>query len=208
MASIVADSLLRTAARLLGALAAVAALAAAAYLLLPDPLADVFFAAWVLAAVGLAAVGGLAAWTARTALVWLAGLLLSALAVVGIWSIGLFVAPAAVCLLAAATCLQFDRPRRVAQLSVAEAIAARGAVTRALAGAATAALGAWLVYAGAVERGLFGACARETLSCALAVARWDAVALTAVGLVAAAGGGWLCYRQVQLARVSGWKLVG
>lgn len=208
MTSIVADSLLRTAARLLGVLAAVAATVAAAYVLLPDPLADVFFAAWVLAAVGLAAVGGLAAWRGRTAVVWLAGLLLAGLAVLGMMSFGLYVAPAAVSLLAAATCLQLDRPRRVRQLSVAEAVADRGDVARALAGAGAAAVGAWLVHAGAVERGLFGACARETLSCALAVARWDAVGLTAVGLVAVGAGGWLCYRQFQLARVSGWKLVG
>lgn len=69
--------------RRLSALAALAAAAAAAVLLSPDPLADVFFAAWVLFAVAVAAAGWVGARRGRPAVVWLAALLLPGLVVAG-----------------------------------------------------------------------------------------------------------------------------
>lgn len=204
----IVDSPARTASRLLGTLAAAAAAVAAGTILLPEPLADVFFAGWVLAAVGLAAVGGVAAWTDRTALVWLTALLLSGLAVLGMWSIGTYVAPAALFLLGAAVCSQLAGPRVADRVAPGlEPAAVPASAPRTLAGAGAIAAGGWLAYAGAVERGLFGACARETLACALAVARWEAIGLTGLGLALVAVGGWMCYRQLRLARAVGWKPV-
>ena len=85
--------------RLLGVLAAAALAVAAAYLLLPAPLSDAFSTAWVLGGVAASVVGAAAAWTGRTLLVRLTALLLLALSVLGMWSAGLLVTPAAFCLL-------------------------------------------------------------------------------------------------------------
>jgi len=73
----------QTPSRLLAGFAVVLAGAAAVALLLPRPLADALFAAWVLFAVVLAVVGAVGAWGRRTASVWVAALLLTGLTVVG-----------------------------------------------------------------------------------------------------------------------------
>lgn len=183
----------RAAARLLAALAVVAALAAGALLLWPDPLADVFFAGWVLVAIGLAVAGAAGAWTDRTPVAWLAALLLAGLAVVGMWSIGVAIAPAGLLLLAAAGASQVDR-RRLGELGEASPSRDRDALRRSLAGLAALVAGAWLVDAGAVSRPLFArGCARETAACLVAVARWDGVAVTLLGLAALGLGGWLLW---------------
>lgn len=51
----------RTVSRLLSVLAILVVGVAAGYILLPDPLADVFFAGWMLFSVGIAIVGGVGA---------------------------------------------------------------------------------------------------------------------------------------------------
>lgn len=199
----------RRVSRLLGALAVLSAAAAASYLLFPTPLADVFFAGWVLVAVGLAAVGGVAAWTTRTPLVWAAALLLTALSIVGMWSLGLFVAPAAACLLAAALLLQWTGPRsNVRERIVAEPPSVLDAVLKTLAGAGALAVGGWLVYASAIARDLFEACARETPGCVIENTHWDAAGLTVLGLAAIGLGGWLLWTQVYVARVLAAERVG
>lgn len=195
--------------RLLGALAVLSAVAAASHLLSPAPLADAFFAGWVVVAVGLAAVGGFAAWTNRTPLAWAAALLLAGLSIAGMWSLGLFVAPAAVFLLGAALLSQLAGPRSGSrERIVADPPATRDAVLRTLAGASALVVGGWLVYANALARDLFGACARETLDCVVESTRWDAAGLTVFGLVAIGLGGWLLWTQVYVARVLAAERVG
>lgn len=188
--------------RLLGALAVLFAAAAAAFLLYPNPLADAFFAGWVALAVALALVGGVGAWTNRTPLVWVAGLLLTGLSIVGMWSIGFLVAPAALCTLGAAVASRAMGPREgVREEVLANPPTVREAVARTLAGVVAVVVGSLLVYLGAVARDLFGACASETLACALDKTRWDAVAVTALGLTAVGLGGWLVWKQISVARL-------
>lgn len=188
--------------RLSAALAVLVAAVAAVALLLPIPLADAFFAGWVLFGVALAVAGAVGAWTNRTALVWTAALLTTGLAVVGMWSIGLFVAPVALLLLASALLSQAAGPRRaVVEAITADPPAGRELALKAAAGVGAALVGGWLVNAGALGRELFGACARETLACALARTHWDAVAVTAIGLLLIGAGGWLLWRQLYTARV-------
>lgn len=187
----------RSGSRVLGVLAVIAVGMASGVLLLPDPLADVFFAGWVVGSVGLALVGAAGAWTNRAPLVWVAALLLVGLSIVGMWSIGPFIAPAALCLLGAAILSQLAGPRPGAR----EAIAADPptgdeSVLKTLAGTGALVIGASLVYIGAIARELFGACATETLTCALTSTHWDAVELTVLGLGAISLGGWLLWRQV------------
>ncbi|MFC7140474.1 hypothetical protein ACFQMA_11615 [Halosimplex aquaticum] len=191
-----------TASRQASALAVGAASAAAFALLYPDPFADAFFAGWVLAVVGLAAVAAVGAWTNRTPLVWVAALLTTGLAIVGMMSIGLFVAPVALLLLLAAGFSQAAGPRAGAREAIlADPPSGREMLLKALAGVAAVVTGSGLVYFGAVAQPLFGACARETLSCALAKTHWGAVAVTALGLLAVCLGGWLLWRQSYVARV-------
>lgn len=193
---------LESGSRLLGACAVLSAIAAAVVLLLPRPLADAFFAAWVLGSVAVALVGGVAAWTNRTPLVWVAALLLTGISVVGMWSIGLFVAPAAGFLLGAAVLSRLAGPRAgVRQTILADPPTVPEAVLKTLAGTGGLVVGSALVYAGAVTRDLFGPCARETLACAVGRTHWDAVGVTVLGLVAAGLGGWLTWKQVHVARV-------
>jgi hypothetical protein len=199
----------RKGSRLLGVLAILAASFAASYLLLPNPLADVFFAGWVLGSVALALVGGIAAWTNRTPLVWVAALLLTALSFVALTSIGLYIAPAGLLLLGSALLSQLAGPRE----EVRDAIAAdpptvQEAVLKTLAGTVSVAVGAGLVYVGAFTRELFGACATESLACALEKTHWDAVGMTVVGLVGVGLGGWLIWKQVYVARVLASKHIG
>jgi len=199
-----------TISRLLGGLAVVLAGLAAIVLLFPRPLADAFFAAWVLFAVVLAVVGALGAWTSRTALVWVAALLLSGLSVVGMWSLGLFVAPAALVLIGAAIASLLTGPRPGAHEGVFnDPPSVLEAVLKTLAGAVLVVVGASLLYGGAVVRELFTrGCSSETLDCALAVTRWDAVGLSVLGLAAIGIGGWLVWKQLVVGRVLASKLAG
>ncbi|QLH76798.1 hypothetical protein HZS55_05530 [Halosimplex rubrum] len=190
------------AARLTSALAVVVASAAAVALLVPDPFADAFFAGWVLLLVGLAVAGAVGAWTNRPPLVWVAALLTTGLAVVGMMSIGLLVAPVALLLVLTAGFSHVSGPREgVREAIVADPPSARVLALKSLAGVTAVAVGGWLVNLGAVARPLFGACARETLSCALAVTHWDAVAITALGLLSVSFGAWLVWRGSYVARV-------
>lgn len=191
----------RTACRLSSGFAVALALVAAASLLPPRPLADVFFAGWVFVAVGLTALGAVAAWTDRTPLVWVAALLLAALSVVGMWSIGFYIATSALLMLVAAGLSQWAVPRRPGVGPVADPPTVLEAVYKTLGGSVTVVLGAGLFYEGTFVRELFlRGCTRETLACALAVTRWDAVGLTFVGLAAVAVGVWLVWRQVAIGR--------
>lgn len=192
-----------TVSRTLSGLAVVLAGLAAVILLLPQPLADAFFAGWVLAGVGFAAVGAVGAWTRRSALVWVAALLLAGLSVVGMWSIGLFIAPAALALLGAAVATRWVGSRPGAREAVrAEPSSVREVVLKTLGGAGAVLMGAWLVYEGTIVRELFTrGCASETLACALSVTRWDAVGLSVIGLAVVGLGSWLVWRQVAVGRV-------
>ncbi|WP_436927945.1 hypothetical protein [Halosimplex amylolyticum] len=193
-----------TASRQSSALAVVAASAGAFALLYPDPFADAFFAAWVLSVVGLAVVAAVGAWTNRTPLVWVAALLTTGLAILGMMSIGLFVAPVALLLILTAGFSQAAGPREGVRESIlTDPPSARELLLKALAGVGAVAAGVGLVYFGAVARPLFGACARETLSCALAKTHWGAVAVTLVGLLSLCLGVWLVWRQSYVARVLG-----
>lgn len=193
---------IRTASRLLSVLAILSASVAAIYLLLPNPLADVFFAGWVLVSVSLTLVGGIGAWTNRTPLVWMAVLLLTGLTIVGMWSIGFFIAPAAFFLLGAALFSQLVGPRTdVREPIVANLPTVQEAVLKALAGVGSVVVGGWLVYVAAVAQELFGACARETMACAIDKTHWNAVGITVLGLIAVSLGGWLIWKQVYIARV-------
>lgn len=189
--------------RFLGAIAAIWTFVAATLLLSPRPLADAFFAGWVVIAVALALTGAVAAWTRRTPIVWVAAILLSGLAVVGVMSVGLYIAPAALALLVSAGLLQLTGPREWPREAIlAEPPTVLEAVLKTLAGAIVVVLGVGLVYEGAVGRELFlRGCANETLVCALAVTNWDAVGLTIVGLAALGGGAYLVWRQVYVGRV-------
>lgn len=202
MVSAPQSSSLRTGSRVFGVLAIVSTIVAAAVLLLPDPLADVFFAGWVLFSVILALVGGLGTWTNRTPLVWLAALLLTGLSIVGMWSIGFLIAPAALLLLGAALCAQRAGPRQdVPEGIIANPPAVRETLGKTVAGIGSVAVGGRLVDIGALGRELFGACASETLACALGTANWEGVGLTLLGLTAISFGGWLLWKQVYVARV-------
>lgn len=188
--------------RLLGVLAALSASVAGGYLLLPDPLADAFFAGWVLVSVVLALVGGVGAWTNRTPLVWVAALLLTGLLIAGMWSIGLFIAPAALFLLGAALFSQLAGPREdVLEAVTADPPTTRETARRALLGTGSVVVGSGLVYAGAFRRELFGVCANETLACAIDKTHWGAVGATTLGLIAVGVGGWLLWKQVYVTRV-------
>lgn len=192
-----------TTSRLLGGLAVLLAVVAAVVLLFPRPLADAFFAAWVLFVVVLAIVGALGAWTRRTALVWVSALLLTGLTVVGMLSIGLFVAPAALALLGSAVALQLTGPRAGAHEAIrADPPSVLEAVLKTIGGIVAVVLGGGLLYEGTLVRELFSrGCASETLNCALAVTRWDAVGLALLGLAAVWLGGWLVWKQVAVGRV-------
>lgn len=192
-----------TVSRLLGAVSVVLAGLAAVALLFPRPLADAFFTAWVLLAVSLAVIGALGAWTRRTAVVWVAALLLSGLSIVGMWSLGPFVAPAALVLLGAAVASLWTGPRPGAHEAVlADPPSVLEAVLKTLAGAVLVIIGAGVAYEGTVGRELFTrGCSSETLDCALAVTRWDAVGLTVLGLAAIGIGVWMVWTQVTVGRI-------
>lgn len=192
----------RTVSHLFSILAILSASVAAIYLLLPNPLADAFFAGWVLVSVILTLVGGIAVWTNRTPLVWVAALLLTALSIVGMWSIGLFIAPAALFLLGAALLSQRASPQEDIQEAIIDnPPTVPETVLKTLTGIGSVAIGGGFIYVGAARRGLFGACATETLNCALAKAHWEAVGITVFGLIAVGLGGWLLWKQIYITRV-------
>jgi len=191
-----------TGARVLSGLAVLVTIVAAGLLLSPNPLADVFFAGWLLFSMLLALAGALGAWTNRTPLIWVTALLLTGLAVIGMWSIGFFIAPAALLLLGAAVLSQLAGPRAdVQDAIVADPPTVQEAVWKTLAGVGAVAIGGWLVYTGAIAQHLFGACATETLDCALANTHWDAVGITGLGLLGIGLGAWLIWKQVYIGRV-------
>lgn len=202
MAQAFRSASVRRVSRLLSVLAILSASVAATYLLLPNPLADAFFAAWVLVSVILALIGGSAAWTHRTPLVWAAALLLTGLSVVGMWSIGPFIAPAALFLLGSAVLLQWAGPRKeIQEAIIADPPPVQDAALKAVVGIGSVVVGSWLVYAGAFARELFEACARETLACAIGKTHWDALGIAVLGLIAVGLGGGLLWKQVYIARV-------
>lgn len=188
--------------RLLSLLAILSASVAATVLLFPDPLADVFFAGWVLFSVGLTIVGGFAAWTSRTPLIWVTSILLLIVSILGMMSIGFLIAPAALFLLGAALFSQVAGPREgVQEAIIADPPTTTQMVLKTLGGVVSVALGAGLVYSGAFVQTLFGACIQETLACALSKTHWDTVGLTVAGLVIISLGGWLIWKQLYIARV-------
>lgn len=192
------------ASRLLSALAVLSASLASGYLLWPAPGRDVFFAGIVLLSVAFALAGSVGAWTNRTALIWVAALLLVGLAGLGMMSIGLFIVPAALLTLGAAVASHQAGPRVARREAIRAESPTAPAVARKLGvGIVAIAIGAAVVYAGAVERELFGSCARETLRCAVATTHWDAVGVTLFGLVAACLGGWVVGQQIYVS----WVLV-
>jgi hypothetical protein len=202
MAPPVQPSTANTGARVLSGLAVLGTIIAAGLLLFPNPLADAFFAGWVLFSILLTLVGAGGAWTNRTPLVWVTALLMIGLAIIGMWSIGLSIAPAALLLLGAAIFSQLAGPRDGVQDEIiAEPPTVQEAVWKTLAGVGSVAIGGWLVYTSAITQHLFGACAAETLDCALANTHWDAVAITSLGLLGIGLGVWLIWKQVYIGRV-------
>lgn len=190
-----------TVSRLLSVLAIISASIAGAFLLLPNPLADVFFGGIVMLSVIFALVGGIGVWTNRTPLVWVAALLSTGLSILGMLSIGIFLAPASLLLLGAATFSQMAGPRT----GVREAIVANPPTEQELArmkqiGTGVVVVGVGLVYVGAFAQELFGACASETLACALDKTNWEAVGVTVIGLIALSLGGWVLWKQAYITR--------
>jgi uncharacterized membrane-anchored protein YitT (DUF2179 family) len=192
----------QTVSRLLSVLAILSASVAVTYLLFPNPLADVFFAGIVLLSVIFALVGGIGAWTNRTPLVWVAALLLTGLSILGMMSIGMFLVPATLLLLGAAIFSQMAGPRTdVRDAIIANPPTERELVRKKQVGTGSVVVGGGLVYVGAFAQELFGACASETLACALNKTNWGAVGLTVLGLIAISLGGGLLWKQAYITRV-------
>lgn len=192
----------QTVSRVLSALAILAASVAVTVLLLPDPLADVFFAGIVSLSVVFTLVGGLGAWMNRTPLVWVAAILLAGLTIIGMLSIGVFLLPAALLLLGAAIFSQLAGPRTdVRDAILSDPPTERELLGKSMVGAGSVVVGVGLVYVGAFTQELFGSCARETLACALETTNWGGVGLTVLGLSAISLGGWVLWKQVYVTRV-------
>lgn len=197
MAPALSAGLAQRVSRGLGLSAVLITVLAAAYFLFSTPLADVFFAAWVLGTVGIALLGWFAARTNRRAVVWLAAAALLGISILGMWSIGFLVSPAAVCLLGAALVLQLYGPRRKADRKfTGEPPTVQRTALETLVGVGLVVGGGGLVYVGAIETQLFGACARETLDCALAKTRWVGMGQTVLGLLTATAGSVVVWRRV------------
>ena len=194
--------------RLLSGLAILSASVAGTYLLLPNPLGDVFFAGWVLLGVILSIVGGIGAWTNRSPLIWVAAISLIGLTIIGIWSIGRFIAPAAFFMLGSALFSQLAGPRTENVDAVTTDPPTESEVLRkTLAGIGSVVVGVGLVYVGAFAQELFGACASETIACAIDKTQWGAVGVSVLGLIAISLGGWLCWRLIYTTRAVEMKKV-
>jgi hypothetical protein len=192
--------------RLLSGLAILSASVAGTYLLLPDPLGDVFFAGWVLLSVILSIVGGIGAWTNRSPLIWVAAILLIGLTIIGILSIGRFIAPAAFFMFGSALFSQLAGPRTENMDAITtDPPTESEVVQKTLAGIGSVVVGAGLVYVGAFARELFGACASETVACAVEKTQWGAVGISVLGLIAISLGGWLFWRLIYTTRPVGLK---
>ena len=188
--------------RVLSALATICALVATLFVLFPDPLADAFVAGWMVLCIGLALLGGLGAWTNRTPLVWVAAILLLALSIIGMWSVGFLIAPAALFTLGAALFSHRTGPREHVQEAIlAEPPTNRELVVNGVCGIGSVILGSGFVYVGSFTQELFGACAQETLVCSLEKTHWDAVGITLIGILAIWIGGWVVWKQLYILRV-------
>jgi hypothetical protein len=191
-----------TISQLLSVGAILSAILAVTALLLPNPLADVFFAGIVMLSVLFTLVGGIGTWTNRTPLVWVAALLLTGLTVLGMISIGFYFIPSALLLLGAAVFSQLAGPRPEIRDSIlADPPTKQDLIQKMLAGIGTIVVGFGVVYISDFTRELFGSCARETLACGLNTTNWGAVGLTVFGLFAVIYGGWLLWKQSYIIRV-------
>ncbi|WP_227378095.1 hypothetical protein [Haladaptatus halobius] len=191
-----------TGSRLLGVLAVLSTSVAAIYLLLPNPLADAFFAGWVLVSVILSLVGGIAAWKQWTPLVWVVALLMTALSIMGVWSIGLFIAPAALFLFGAAILSYRARPREGVRKTANGESPTVSTTRRKIGGGIGAlAIGSWLIYVGAFAQELFGACATEGLECTINRMNWAGVGMTVLGVTMVGFGGLLLWKHLPSIRV-------
>lgn len=192
----------QTVSRLLSVLAVISATVASAFLLLPNPLADVFFGGIVLLSVLFALVGAIGVWTNRTPLVWVAALLSTGLSILGLLSIGIYLATAALLLLGAAIFSQLAGPGPgVREAIVANPPTEQELVRKKQVGTGAVVVGVALVYVGAFAQELFGACASETVACALDKTNWGTVGLTVIGLIAISLGGWMLWKQIYITRV-------
>lgn len=191
-----------TVSRALSVIAILSAGIAVTMLLLPNPLTDVFFAGTMVLGVGFAVVGAIGAWTNRTPLVWVGAGLLAGLSILGLLSVGIVLAPAALALLGAAVCSQLAGPRTgVREAVLANPPTDRTVVQKILVGVGTVVAGLALIHVGAFTRELFGSCASETFSCALETTNRGAVAVTVLGLGAVSSGAWLLWRQAYVTLV-------
>jgi len=169
--------------RLLGALGAGYGTLVGLYLLVRIGGDDVFAAGFVLLAVAFALLGGYGGLRGRTAPAWIGAVGLALVAVLGAMSIAPFLGPGAVMLLGAALATQLPRRARVRAAIRDDPPGASGLLYRAGVSIAAVALGAASIYVGAVLRGLFGACAVESLACVVRQTDWPAIVLTVTGLV-------------------------
>lgn len=191
-----------TVSQLLSVVSILSAILAVTVLLLPNPLADVFFAGIVLLSILFTLVGGIGAWTNRTPLVWVAALLLAGLTILGMLSIGVYFIPSALLLLGAAVFSQMAGPRPEVQESIfANPPTRQALIQKTLVGIGAIIVGSGFVYIGAFTRELFGSCARETLACGLETTNWGVVGLTIFGLFVVSYGGWLLWKQSYIIRV-------
>lgn len=164
---------------------------------------DVQFAGWVLFSLFVVLIGVIGAWTNRTGLVSVAGILLAGCAIAAMWSIGPSIAPAALLLLVAAWFSHRAGPRegvrdaiRVDPPSEAERRRKMWTGMIAIVG------GVALIVLGVFVLELFvAACAQETLTCTLDVANWSGIGLTLVGLIGVCVGGWLVWKQNYIERI-------
>lgn len=131
----------------------------------------------------------------------MAALLVTGLAILGMWSIGSFIAPAVALLLGAAVSTQLAGSREeVQQAIVADPPARQEATRKTATGIGVVAFGAGLVYVGAITRELFGPRGRGTLECALAQTCRGGIGATLLGLSAVGFGAWRVWKQISNAR--------
>lgn len=185
------------------ALAALLIVLAAVFYVVPWMYRDVQFAGWVLFSLFVVLVGVVGAWTNRTVLVSVAGILLTGFAIAAMWSIGPLIAPAALLVLVAAWFSHRAGPREGVREAIradppSEAERRRKTWAGMLAivgGVASMVLGVFVLE-------LFvAACPDETLACTLDIANWSGIGLTLVGLIGVTVGGWLYWKQSYIARV-------